>query len=87
MDTEFANIEGMYKTNSDLVKKALAEVSPDDWFRRPGDDANHLMWVTGHLVWSRQNALKLLNSDWTASWTSLTAFYKHLAPNGAKSQP
>ena len=58
MDTDFANIEGMFKTNTDIVKKSMVEVSPDDWFRKPGDDSNHLMWVVGHLVASRASVLK-----------------------------
>jgi hypothetical protein len=73
METDFANIDGMYKTNSDIVKKAIAEISPADWFRRPGDDSNHLMWVTGHLIWSRENVLKSLNSDWAAPWSAIFA--------------
>ena len=73
METDFGNINGMYKANSDIVKKAISEISPADWFRRPGDDSNHLMWVTGHLIWSRENVLKALKSDWAAPWSSLFA--------------
>ena len=36
MDNNFANIQGMFKTNTDLVGKALQEVPPDHWFRAPG---------------------------------------------------
>jgi uncharacterized damage-inducible protein DinB len=72
METDFANIEGMFKTNTDIVKKAISEIPPDDWFRSPGDDSNHLMWVTGHIIWSRGNVLKSLNAEWTAPW--LAAF-------------
>ena len=61
MDKDFANIEGMFKTNTDIVKKAIVEVPPEHWFVRPGDDSNHLMWVTGHLIWSRGNVIKSLN--------------------------
>ena len=61
MDTDFANITGMFKTNTDLMNKAITEVSPDRWFAKPGDESNHLMWVLGHVLWSRSNILKLLN--------------------------
>ncbi|HET6862073.1 MAG TPA: DinB family protein [Pyrinomonadaceae bacterium] len=64
MDTDFANIAGMYKTNTDIVGKTISEVSDERWFDKPGDDSNHLMWVVGHLVWSRWNVLKLLGQEW-----------------------
>jgi hypothetical protein len=56
-----SNIEGMFKTNTGLVKQTIDEVKPESWFRKPGDDSNHLMWVLGHLLWSRSNVLKNLN--------------------------
>jgi uncharacterized damage-inducible protein DinB len=73
MDTDFANIEGMFKTNTDIVKKAITEIPEVDWFRSPGDDSNHLMWVTGHVIWSRGNVLKSLNAQWTAPWLPVFA--------------
>jgi len=73
MDTDFANIEGIFKTNTDIVTKAIVEVSAEDWFRVPGDDSNHLMWVAGHLTWSRGNLLRVLDSEWEAPWLSVFA--------------
>jgi len=64
MDTDFANVSGMFKANTDIVNKAISEVSPEHWFLRPGSDSNHLMWVLGHVVWSRGNVLKSLNEPW-----------------------
>ena len=71
MDNNFANIEGMFKANTDIVKKALDEVPPERWFLKPGNDSNHLMWVAGHLVVHRGAVLKSLGADWDASWSSL----------------
>ncbi len=65
MDTNFSNIEGMFKTNTDIVTKSIADISPEHWFARPGDDSNHLMWIMGHLVWSRGNVLKVLGGEWS----------------------
>ena len=50
METDFKNISGIYRADTDIINKAIADVSPDDWFRKPGDDSNHLMWLLGHLV-------------------------------------
>ena len=71
MDNDFANVKGMFKTNTDIVKKALDEVPAERWFLKPGDDSNHLMWVAGHLVVHRAAVLKYLGGDWDASWSSL----------------
>ena len=71
MDTDFANIIGMFKRNTDSVTKAIAEVSSERWFDKPGDDSNHLMWVLGHLVWSRANVLKTVNENWEMPSASL----------------
>ena len=50
METDLTNTAGMFKTNTDIVNKAIADVDPEHWFRNPGDDSNHLMWIMGHLV-------------------------------------
>src|ERR1043165_9240917 len=60
METDFKNIAGMFKANTDIVNKAIADVKPDHWFRKPGDDSNHLTWVLGHLIVHRGHTLKML---------------------------
>jgi hypothetical protein len=71
METDFANIEGMFNTNTGIVKKAIDGILPEQWFLRPGDDSNHLMWVAGHLVVHRGAVLKSLGAEWETSWSSL----------------
>ena len=71
METNLANVAGMFKINTDIVNKAIADVAVDDWFRKPGDDSNHLMWVLGHLIVHRGRTLKTLGEEWDSSWTTL----------------
>ena len=73
MDTDFSNIAGMFKFNTDIVNKAITDVSPEHWFRKPGDDSNHLMFVLGHLVVHRARTLKTIGGDWDSPWGSLFA--------------
>ena len=47
METSFSNISGMFKVNTEIINRALAGVKPEDWFRKPGDDSNHLMISVG----------------------------------------
>lgn len=73
METDFKNISGMFRTNTDIINKAIADVRTEDWFRTPGDDSNHLMWLLGHVVVHRGQVLKVLGVDWKSSWASLFA--------------
>src|SRR5262245_8406946 len=71
MNKDLVNIAGIYKANNDIVNKAIVDISREDWFRAPWDDSNHLTWVIGHIIWSRGNALKLLNDEVRIPWASI----------------
>jgi hypothetical protein len=73
MANDLTAIESMFKANTDIVNRAIADVATDDWFRKPGDDSNHLMWVMGHLIVHRGLTLKLLGGQWDAPWAPLFA--------------
>jgi uncharacterized damage-inducible protein DinB len=73
MVTDFKNISGMFRTNTDIINKAIADVRTEDWFRTPGDDSNHMMWLLGHVVVHRGQVLKVLGVDWKSLWASLFA--------------
>jgi hypothetical protein len=73
METSFSNISGIFKISTEVINRAIADVKPDDWFRKPGDDSNHLMWLLGHLVVHRGHVLKTLGQPWDSSWKSLFA--------------
>ena len=73
MEKDIANIAGMFKANTDIVGKAVADVEPEHWFRKPGDDSNHLMWVLGHLIVHRGRTLNVLGVNWDTPWASLFA--------------
>lgn len=66
-------IANIFKANTDIVSKAVADVATEDWLRKPGADSNHLMWVMGHLVVHRGMTLKLLGGQWDAAWAPLFA--------------
>jgi uncharacterized damage-inducible protein DinB len=71
MEMDFANVAGMFKANTDIVNKATADINPEHWFKKPGDDSNHLMFVLGHLVIHRGRALKILGLEWNTPWAPL----------------
>jgi len=73
MENGFSNVASMFKTNTDIINKAIADVAAEDWFRKPGDDSNHLLWVLGHVVVHRGRTLGFLDTDWNTDWASLFA--------------
>ena len=73
METDFKNITGIFKANTDIVNKAIAGVEPDHWFKKPGDDSNHLTWMMGHLIVHRGMTLKFLGVDYDDAWSELFA--------------
>ena len=73
METSFSNIKGMFKFNTDIINKAITDVKDEDWFRTPGDDSNHLLWMLGHVVVHRGMVLKLFGADWNTAWAPLFA--------------
>ena len=73
METGFSNISGMFKINTEIVNRAISDVKAEDWFRTPGDDSNHLMWLLGHIVVHRGHVLRVLGLGWDSSWASLFA--------------
>jgi uncharacterized damage-inducible protein DinB len=68
---DFALIESMLKTNTELFDKAVAGIPPEQWLTTPGDGSNHLTWLAGHIVVTRANIPKLLGREWSAPWEGL----------------
>jgi uncharacterized damage-inducible protein DinB len=73
MSTDFFNIAGIFKINTDLFKKTIDGLPPDRLLARPGDDSNHLLWIAGHVVVHRAKVLKILGQEWSAPWEGLFA--------------
>jgi hypothetical protein len=49
----------MFKTDAEAFEKAMQGISPERWLARPDNDANHLMWMAGHVAIGR-SLLKFL---------------------------
>ncbi len=71
MSTDFLNIAGIFKINTDLFKRTIQGIPPDRLLASPGDDSNHLIWIAGHVVVHRAMVLKILGQDWAAPWEGL----------------
>jgi hypothetical protein len=82
MSNDFFNITGIFKTNTDLFRRAIQGIPPDRLLDRPGDDSNHLLWIAGHVVVHRAMVLRILGQEWTAPWEGLFVRGAKLAAPG-----
>ena len=71
MNMDFSILKGMFKTNSDIFEKATQAVPPEQWYKQPSEDSNHLLWVAGHVVVHRAVGAELLGAQWSAPWRKL----------------
>jgi uncharacterized damage-inducible protein DinB len=58
-----------YNMNADFLKKNVEGLTDEEWLRRPAA-ANHLLWIVGHVCWTRSMLLKRLGDDWSKPWFS-----------------
>jgi hypothetical protein len=62
-----------YRFNSDFLGKMVGELSPEEWLRRPDGKCNHIAWIVGHVVWTRQRLLARLGTEWSQPWLGMFA--------------
>ena len=61
-----------YRFNNNFVLNAVKDLAPGDCTERPGG-CNHILWIVGHLLWTRKRILARLGTDWSAPWLDLFA--------------
>ena len=62
-DSALATFSNILAINRKLYNNALDGVAKDDLLKRPSDDANHMLWIAGHLAHNRATMANLLGSD------------------------
>src|ERR1051326_2603528 len=62
-----------FNLNASFLKQGLAGLSDEDWLKRPNDHSNHILWLVGHITWSRARVLGRLGDKWTLPWMPLYA--------------
>lgn len=62
-----------FKMNSSFLKQGLGGLSDEDWRTRPNEQTNNILWLVGHLIWSRARVLARLGDKWTLPWMQLYA--------------
>ena len=66
-----------FRFNSDFLAKMVSDLAPEEWFKHPHENPNHIAWIVGHCVWSRRAILTRLGTEWSEPWLDL---FKRGAP-------
>ena len=62
-----------YRFNNDFLVKAVADLAPEDWLKRPDAKCNHIAWIVGHVIWTRKALLGRLGTEWSTPWLGMFA--------------
>ena len=62
-----------FRQNAALLQKCFADMNAEEWLKRPGENSNPILWIVGHVIWSRSRVLALLGEEWTRPWLPLFA--------------
>jgi len=53
----------MYRQNDALLPKAVANMTAEEWNRRPNETTNSMLWEVGHMAWARERTLHFIGVD------------------------
>jgi uncharacterized damage-inducible protein DinB len=56
---------GNYRFNSDFLTKTVADLSPEEWMKRPNENLNHIAWVVGHVAYCRGRLMHFIGTEWS----------------------
>lgn len=62
-----------FNQNAIFLKQTVDGLTDNEWLRRPGEHANHLLWIVGHIAWACTMLQTRLGAEWTTPWMSLYA--------------
>ncbi len=60
-----ASAAGNYRFNSENLVKMVADLSPEEWLKRPGESTNHIAWIVGHMAYCRGRMLHFVGTEWS----------------------
>jgi len=80
-----AQAAGGFQMNERMFEKSFEGLSAEEWSCCPSKSPNGLIWVAGHIVWSRSRVLFFLGTEWTKPW--LKQFERGSKPADAEGYP
>jgi hypothetical protein len=62
-----------YRFNSGFLTRMVSDIPHEDWLRHPDGQCNHIVWIVGHVIWTRKALLGRLGTEWAQPWLGLFA--------------
>jgi uncharacterized damage-inducible protein DinB len=62
-----------FRQNANLLERSFGDLDRREWLRRPAERSNPVLWIVGHMIWSRSRVLAMLGEEWTRPWLPLFA--------------
>lgn len=63
MDPVVASHAQLLAVNATLINRALATLTDDEIWMRPGERSNSIGWLLGHVAWSRAALLRIIGGE------------------------
>jgi len=60
-----------FRFNSKTLTGLVCDLTPEEWLSRPNEQANHVAWIVGHVIWARKAVLGRLGTEWSEPWLTL----------------
>lgn len=77
--SQVANAARFFRMNQKLMEKCCTQLTVEEWYKQPNGDANHMLWVAGHILWARAAVLRFTGGpEWTRPWLTEFARGKEL---------
>lgn len=76
-----------YRFNDGFLENTVKDFSPEEWLKRPSDTMNHMAWIVGHVIWTRERLLSRLGREWPQPWLGLFARGVKLEQDAAYPSP
>ncbi len=73
MNSRIAYAAQNFSQNSSVLQRSVGGLTDDEWTRRPNDHSNHILWIVGHVAWTRSALLARLDAPWVTPWLGLYA--------------
>jgi uncharacterized damage-inducible protein DinB len=60
--------EECFRMSADFINRIVADLSDEEWFKRPTEHTNHMTWIVGHIIWARGAMVSQLGGQYDEPW-------------------
>lgn len=57
-----------FRMSADFINRMVEDLTDEEWFKRPGENLNHMAWIVGHIIWARGAMVSQLGGQYNEPW-------------------